>query len=348
MVGGALLLGIAATTRIEGVVYLLASLLMLDLRVLAAGLRRHPVAGAFSLLGVAGLGALQMYFVLQFNFGNCPQLPTLEAMLSPLEYGGDLVTALVIVGVLSGFLLRRHLGLRAGIAMLLVTVPVAFSAFPIALHRFVPVFALQAMIAGLGAHALTAWLPATRRWRSITALPGILLACFMFLEQRGHLEKPYVFTEEYDLVRRHLAPRGVPVKDCALMAFKPTMDTDLHDFAQVVPHTRLIECNSTDCTKALIEGGCFYYVRSATCYFHADGQAAACAPTGNRSRTCLSEPCEAFESSARLELVEVRTLDLWDTFGESHWNYPQWAEIGLFRVYPKGLDRTGPVAEELS
>jgi hypothetical protein len=340
IVGGGSLLGIAATVRIEGAVILAASLAMLDVRALAEGARRHRAAAVFTLLTIAGLVALQMHFAWQFNLANVPGMPTLEAMLSPLRYSGDLVTALVIVGVLSGFLMPCRLGLGAGIAMLVVTMPVAFSAFPIALHRFVPVFALQAMIAGIGAYALTAWLPVTRRWSWLAAVPGILLACALFLEQRGHLTKPYVFTEEYDLVRRHLVPRGVPVKGCTLLSFKPAMDTALHDFAQVVPHTTLLECNTTDCAQALVEGGCFYYVRSATCYLHTDGQAAACGHAGNRSRVCLSPRCAAFEAGVRLEPIEVRTLDIGDTFAESHWNYPQRAEIGLFRVYPKTVDPT--------
>ena len=343
--GGGVLLGVAATVRIEGFVLLLASFLMLDLRMVMDGVRRHRIVAVSTLLAIAALVAVQIYFVLRYNRGNFPPM-TFDSVTWLLAYNGRIFAALVVIGAGAGIVTRRWLGLFALIAMLVVIAPVGHSMHVAALHRLVPACALQAMIAGIGAYSLMVWAPRTGAWGWLATVPGTLVAFSLLAQHWNDLTRPYVFTEEYDLVRGHLAPGGVPPQHCTLIAFKPESDIDIHDFGQVVPGMRVLDCATSGCLAELSVGGCFYYVRSVTCYFHPAGVPPACAVAGITERGdhlgCMNERSASFERSVELEPVEVRTIDIWNTFAEASRNYPQRAEIGLFRVRPK------PVAQHQS
>jgi hypothetical protein len=342
MLGGFVLLGIAATARIEGFVLLLAAGLMLDPRVVIRGVRRDPMAAVFSLLVVAVLGAVQMYFLLVPYIRVLP-VPGLDNLVDdalwPVTRCGGLFTVLIVLGALSGVVTRRWLGLFTFVAMLIVVAPVVHSTHSTAMHRLVPACALQALVAAIGAYTLTAWIPSTSRWRWLAAIPGVAAAALIAGQQRADLTRPYVFTEEYELVRRHLAPAGASPRDCTLMAFPPAFDYDIHDFAQVVPEMRVLDCREADCRAASSTAGCFYYVRSAACYFHPGGVPPACSAARTTEAAdrfaCLNEASASFERSVDLEPIEVRTIALRDTFADFVPNYPERAEIGLFRVAPK-------------
>lgn len=336
LLGGGLFLGIAATLRVEGIVFLIASLLMLDARALIQGARRHRFIAAWVGLVVAALIAVQMHFVFGTNVGNFPPVPTAAVMLATLTRS-NLLAALTIAGVLSVAVTRRWLGPWAFAALLVVLAPVAYSTHATALHRLVPALALQAMLAGIGAYALTAWIRWPRGWGWLASLPGVLAAGSILRLGYDELTKPYVFTEEYSLVRRHLAPDGASRSDCVLMTFNSSVkaDADLHDFRQVVPGMRVHDCLSVDCAAAVSESGCFYYVRSVGGYFHPAGVPPGCrAGATENLHDCLNKASAAFESAVRLEAVEVRTVDVWQTFAEFSRNYPAHVEIGLFRVRP--------------
>jgi hypothetical protein len=332
--GGIALLGIAATTRGEGAVLLPASVLLLDVRVLADVLRRHSVVTALSFIVVVVLVAVQMYAILLLHLGNVPEIPDRGSLMWPILHHGPAFTSLVAIGVLSGIVTRQRFGLLAFLAMLIVAAPVARSVFTVGLHRLVPACALQSMIAGIGAYSLTAW-PPPGIWRRLAVIPGVAVAFLVLSRHWSELTRPYVFTEQYDLVRRHLAPGGASAPGCTLMAFPPPRDVDLHDFGQVVPEMRVLDCTVTDCAGELRDGGCFYYVRSAAGYFHEAGIPPGCARTGMMGPDdlpCLNEASASFERSVELDPVEVRTVDISGTFGEAEGSYPQQAEIGLFRV----------------
>jgi hypothetical protein len=70
LVGGAVLLGIAATSRAEGSLYLLASLLLIDVRTLVAAARRHFGPAVLSVCAVLVLVAVHIYFA--FRLTCCP------------------------------------------------------------------------------------------------------------------------------------------------------------------------------------------------------------------------------------------------------------------------------------
>ncbi|MEO8601924.1 MAG: hypothetical protein ABI629_05055, partial [bacterium] len=272
--GGAVLLGIAATTRMEGLVFLAAAALLLDLRQLLAAARRHPDATRAGLLAMALFVTLQMAVLLPLHLGGPTSLGGLipsshalyESAIWPASYNAGIFTRLVSLGALFGLVTRGHLGLWAFLAMLIVLAPVADSWIlgPIALHRMIPACALQTLLAGLGAYGLTAWIPLPSRWGWLRVLPGAALAVAVLVQQRDTLTRPYVFTQEYDLVRRNLPPDGAAHRGCTLLTFNwlAGYDIDLHNIAQVVDDMRVVDCRARDCRAEAMRGPCVYYVRS--------------------------------------------------------------------------------------
>jgi hypothetical protein len=342
LVGGAGLLGIAATLRLEGVLVLVASAVMLDRRILLAAARQNRTAAGLSLLLVAGLGALQMVVFLPSTIGGTlmyvpegPPFQTLELFLWPIRHNGIVFAALVAIGVASGIAPKQRLGLLAFVAMLPVAVPVLNSTQATGLHRLIPTCALQALVAGMGAHAATTWLLARRRWRWLAPLPG-LAAFYILFMNRGELTKSYFFNEEYALVRSHLGERA---EGCGLFVLQAREDEDIHNFHDVVPNMIVVDCRVRDCSAAVSNDRCWYYLRSAAAYFHDAGLPATCSAPGGAAgadRTgCLNEPAASFEKSVRLEAVEVRLIDVGGTFPDLTPRYPERMEIGLFRVRPQ-------------
>jgi hypothetical protein len=268
-----------------------------------------------------------------------PPLRQWDDFLWPMRANGPLYPWLVAAGAISGVVTRRWLGVGAALALLLLVAPVVHSTHVTAVHRLVPAAALQAILAGLGAHALLAWIPAGNRWRWMLALPGCLFALSVLSEQRERLTRPYVFTEQYALVRRHLGPAADVDRRCTLLAFPPDSDLDIHKFDPVVPHLRVVDCRTADCVGEVARGGCVYYVRSATCYYHPAGVPPACSSDARAGqpglRECLSPPSRAFEDAVALDAVERRTIDIGGTFAEVGNRYPRRAEVGLFRARPK-------------
>lgn len=353
MFAGAGLLGIAATVRIEGAVFLVASLLLLDVRVLIGAARRYPSAVLVSLLAVVVQLAVHMAVLFPFHLGGptpvsavIPRFDWLvEDAVWPARYNDPLFMLLVWVGAVAGLLPRFRLGLFGYIAMLVVLAPVVHSGHAIAMHRLIPACALQALVAGMGAYGLTEWIPRGRRWRWMAAVPGAALAVLVLVQNRDELTRPYVFTEEYDLVRGHLVPGGVPVEGCSVLVFGSIVpqDIDIHDFRQVVPELRVVDCLQVDCLAEIGRGDCFYYVRSAGAYFHPAGVPEACVAAGvgagGDRLACLNEPSAAFERAVDLRAVEVKSIDILPTFPDRKANYPEKAEVGLFRVAAKGAGR---------
>lgn len=350
MFAGAGLLGIAATARIEGAVFLVAALLVLDVRGLIAAAGRHPRAVLASLLAVSVQLAVHMAVLFPFHVSGPTPISAVippfdwlfEDAVWPVRYNDRVFTVLVWVGALAGVLPRYRFGLLAYSAMIVVLAPVAHSGHAIAMHRLVPACALQALVAGMGAYSLTAWIPRGRRWPWVATLPGAAVALLILVQNSDELTRPYVFTEEYDLVRRHLVHGNVPVRDCRVLVFSSIVpqDIDIHDFRQVLPGMSVVDCQRADCVSELSKGDCFYYVRSAGAYFHPAGVPEACVASGVTAAgdrlSCMNEPSASFERSVDLHAVEVRIIDILSTFPDRKANYPEKAEVGLFRVRAKG------------
>ena len=344
LLGGGVLLGIAATARVEGLVVLLASAVLLEPRRLLASARAVPRVAIAAILIVALLGALQASAIAEGFLGNSPAGSLTQVFKGLLidvvwsnAYSPASLTALIWLGALIGIRKRFRLGLCAFIAALIVAAPIVTSTnWVAALHRMVPACSMQAIVAGIGAYSLTAWLPLEKRRRWLATLPGILLACHTVVAGRSTLIERHAYNEEYDIVRTHLAPGGIPLPQCTLMILRsPTGDSlDLWSFAQVVPRLRVVECSQVDCAKELSRGGCFYYLRTTASYFHPDGVPRSCAVEIG-SVDCVNEETVAVESLMELEPVEARIAKVAGNVPWERERYPARASLGLFRARPR-------------
>ncbi len=342
LLGGAVLLGVAATTRIEGLVIVAASMLLLDLRPIWTRARADPLLTAFGALVAASLVAVQMFAQLHHFWGMPGSRDPISSILTEAvrlgSYSSVSFERLVWFGAAIGILPRFRLGLRAFLATVIVVAPVAPSSDWIpALHRLVPTCAVQTIVAGMGAYGLAAWLPSASRRLWLATAPGVGLALWMLLQTRGALSEPYPFTAAYDIIRAHLAPRGVPSADCTLMAFNPSVDSlDLHDIGQVVPPIRALDCSRVDCVAELHSDDCLFYFRTTTAYRHAGRVPTACtaaAATGLADPgACLSPAAARLESAMEMTPVETRVVRLADRIPASSLDYPAEVAIGLFRV----------------
>lgn len=351
LLGGGLLLGIAATTRMEGPLILPASLLLLKPGDLLAGARADPLLASFAALAVASLLAVHLYLGLpSFVDPQHPSsaigefLPSIETLFADAVwiawYAFRPFVWLVWLAAVLGVLPRFRLGLGASIGSLLLAAPVTRSAewLP-ALHRLVPACALQSIAAGMGAYVLTAWLRPRGRAGWLLALPGSILAVAMFVETRATLTEPHPFTQEYDLIRKYLAPHGSALTDCTLLTLRrPSLDSlDLHDPAQVAPPVRVLDCSRTDCIDVVARGGCFYYYRTTEAFLHRHALPPGCTASG-ASAECLNAEARTLEGRLALEPVELRWTTIAAKIHRADHYYPEHAPLGLFRVraaYPE-------------
>jgi hypothetical protein len=121
--------------------------------------------------------------------------------------------------------------------------------------------------------------------------------------------------------------------ECTLLSVGRAMDTDIHDFSQVLPGMRSTHCEQEDCVRLVSEGGCFYYVRSLNCYFSEVGTPAPCFERGRTPAgdvfACINPRCAQ---------VDIFAAFPWSPF------WPRFADIGLYRV--QGLRRTAAASGE--
>jgi hypothetical protein len=259
----------------------------------------------------------------------------LAAWLFSFDYNDPLFVLLVFVGIVVGSVYGRlRLALCAVIAALVVVWPVSTPTLGYwTVHRLVPACAMQVIAVGVGASWLREALPfgLGRRWGALAPAVGLalLLAARTQDEVRGH----NAITDEFWLLRSHLAPNGVVEPECTLLAFGRQMDSDFHDFRQIVPGTHWVRCENQDCAQTRIDSECVYYLRSLNCY-NAEKATGRCLdqgsqPEGDRS-SCLDPRCARLEGSLALSVVEERTTDLHAAFRNDVW--PHFVDIGLYRV----------------
>jgi len=337
---GAVLLGIAATCRAEGSLYLVASLFLLDWRAVAGAVRRHSSVAAVSIAVVAGMLAIQIpAVVFAHGQGNGPGgLPVtmpraadlVRETLVAATYRDRVFMGLVVVGAALGVLSRRlRIGLGAAIGAMIIMVPMLKSSdWIVTQHRLVPVCALQCIAAGIGASGVAVWL-SSRSYRGwLAAVPAMCAAGFVLATHARDLRMPYVPQQEYAMVRDHLVSAS---PDCTLLSFPAhDGDIDLHDYGQVVPNLHVVDCRKVDCREPPRTGGCTYYVRSLSCYWLEDGQPHDCAGSG----ACIAADCAAVERAFALEPIDERIVAARSTFPDR--SYPETAKVGLYRVVGAG------------
>src|SRR5438132_5199501 len=187
---GAVLLGIAATCRAEGSLYLVASLFLLDPRALAGTVRRHPFIAAFSVAIVGAMVAVQVpAVVFAHGKGEGPSgLPftiphaadVVRETLLAETYRDRVFVVLLDVGAALGVVsppLRVGLGAALGARVIMIPMRTP-GEWVIAQHRLVPVCALQSIAAGIGATALAVWFSSRSNRGWLAAAPAVFAACY--------------------------------------------------------------------------------------------------------------------------------------------------------------------------
>jgi hypothetical protein len=348
---GAALLGIAATCRMEGSLFLVASLFMLDARALFREMRRFPAAAVEAIVLVGGLIAIQMHYLLESHVSRAehmarfvPRIRDLlqDVLLQP-ESEGPVFAALLVAGAIAGLTAQSwRLGAGAVLGAFLVIAPVTGTgSWIVARHEMVPGCALRVLAAGVGAAWLLSPIARLRRFGWLSALPGALAAGWLFWSHRAALQEKFLFNQEYEMVRNAFGPSGSAGSGCVLLALSSEGDLDVHHFEQVVPDTRVVDCRTTDCAEAFSWSPCTWYLRSVGCYRGPADPPTCREGTGDPQRRpeCLNPRCLRLESAALLQAVDVRTVDVYSTFPVPE-TYPPGAVIGLYRASARGTGDT--------
>ena len=350
LVGAAGLLGIAATCRPEGGLFLAASLVMLDLRPLLRAVRVHRGAAALGVAIVVGLLAAEIRFIFAGHIGG-GQLPVddttvaevLKAGLWSTDFNDPLIVVLAIAGGVAGLVDRRlRVGLAALVGALIVVWPFGGTTYGgyIVLHRLSATCALQVISAGIGATWIASWLPATLRERPVALVPGAAAALYLLVAHRSEIHDQMGLSDEFWMLRNHLAPNGVVDTECKLVWVGRNMDTDIHNFEDVVPGMEGIRCQERDCLAEIAKGGCFYYMRGLNCFYSETPTKLDClregkTPTGGYL-ACIDPECVRVETALQLDLVEQRTVDVHTVWNYDHGagepHYPLAADVALYSV----------------
>jgi hypothetical protein len=173
--GGAVLLGLAATSRAEGCLYLVASLFLVDARALLTAIQRHKTVAVLSTCVGLGLMALHAHYCFPSHVAPGATLPSigpvrplkvLRAAVYSVDFNDPVLVGLMWLGALAGVVDRRfRIGLQATLATFIVVWPMAehtTEGFTV-IHRLVPTCALQVIAAGVGAAWLTSSFPSRLR-----------------------------------------------------------------------------------------------------------------------------------------------------------------------------------------
>jgi hypothetical protein len=317
IVGGILLLGFAAVCRQEGPLVLFISALILDLRALWTRARAHMAATIIAGILLAGLLTAQYFVIILPALPHGDLLPSSHPIqlkedvlvgLAQRGLGGPVLAVLVPLGALIALFFRRF---RFGLGMLLGAI---FWVFPfgdtyiggeMGVYYYVPTLALQAILAGLAVGAATVFIVRVLRLpRWSATLPGGIAALAIVASSTSFLAESNAVADEFELVRKVLAPGGKVATDCSIVGITFAADIDLHSFTTILPGMDVTYCNLQDCRPVLAQKKCLYYVRSLTCWFSPEKRGVdMSAPKPQDFEKTLAPNCARLEQA--LDLSEV-------------------------------------------
>jgi hypothetical protein len=160
---------------------------------------------------------------------------------------------------------------------------------------------------------------------------GLIWALNVFASHAGEIGSPNAVSEEFWMLRNHLAPRGIVDTRCTLLSFEPQVDSDIRHFSQVLPGMTTIQCERQDCARLASEDGCFFFLRPIGCYSFESGTRPECLEHGRPTLPCIQPRCFQLEGELQLSAIEEHTVDAEAMFGNSPW-LPKKLDIGLYRV----------------
>src|SRR5262249_20329940 len=150
---------------------------------------------------------------------ECTAAATLTAAFWSTDYNDVLIAALMLVGAVAGIVTKRlRIGLGAAAATLVVVWPFCGTTYGgyIILHRFSAGCGLQVIAAGIGVAWITSWLPGMLRRHWTAVLPGVAAALYLLVVHRHEIHDQIGLSDEFWMLRNHLAPGGVVDKNCKL------------------------------------------------------------------------------------------------------------------------------------
>jgi hypothetical protein len=282
--GGLACLGVAGALRIEALAYSGLALLLVDWRAIAS----EPEGRGSRALGLAGGGLVAAALILA-NFllqrqswssevhaytsawwhPDTLDLPLQKPVLGPfsdVRYSGDgLLRALTWVGLVGGLVRARSRVLvavtSAVIAVLCLYVLRPAAASHVNEHRYVVLWALQAVLVGVGAAAPTATAPT--RWRPALAAAAVAVLVTVPLVHLDELAAEYAYNTEYDLVHDHVRPDARSGR-CALLYFNDG-DIGLNNPEGIAPGIDATVCLDSSCGDAVRPGQCAFLLWGQGC-----------------------------------------------------------------------------------
>lgn len=253
---GFVCLGIAGALRIEGAAYVGVSLLLIDWRGISRAVHAHPKARSATVVAIALALTLTAGNLMsrRFSWGaELSQQASVAGGLSELLSGWDRGPLFDVAHAGDGFFLACFwLGVVAAIArrrfhgVLWVAAAAALLSrfvlhpdrliWPSIAHRFNVVWALQAVVAAVGAAWVLELLPRPAPRQAAAVAFAVAAVAALPLRHLDELRHEHEFNTEYELVKRHVQPRSA-AGPCRLLYFNDG-DMGLNNPGVIVPGVR--------------------------------------------------------------------------------------------------------------
>jgi hypothetical protein len=352
---GIFLLTLAALMRIEGLIYIAATPLLLGMTACRAVVRRSlpfllgalVMAAAIAFHYVTklptwgfeegGLGGFVFHdsknqFSLPWEFFSFLILsPMVVNLLWPLYF---LLGLLPVFAALKDRELRWALGVfGAYILVALVKTPAPDSLDPGSIHRMIPGSMLRLMIYGAGATVVIDFFKST--WSRRMAWEMLLALCVMTpLANLDFMKERFSFNADFELLGEIRRDAGLSGSKCTLLMVLPETDLGVKNPERAVPGMKIADCtNPESCIREAAAGGCVYYFRNTWCYL---GTYSMC-PEYLEGRPKIINPCLILENSLELEKIREMEVDFKSSYpGVGSEKCRDKGVLGAYRVVSVG------------
>ncbi len=346
LVAGIILLGFAAFLRPEGIVFVLAALLVMDRRLITS-IKAHPwvlTSFAFLLLfiplGLFSETSKVEYFLANwhrhFNWSSffmtnfatrllMVVLPLRDTYLPVWRFSlsGLLMRILIGFGLFAAVPTLRSSARRLFMAGLMAAAPVYLLCEPyIAIYAGdnLPAITFMTGVAGIGLYDISRRLKPVSR--PLVVLFALLAGVLMISENLGWIRKHLCFQTEYSILVSH---RGLFRGHCVLLTWdKQDQDLGLYSYPDL-DGCRVMNCYGRSCKIPEPSTMSVFYFRDTSCLIRRAGVF----PSKNTPDVRGPVPaCAIFERHMVLKPVDVRQVGI----DLNRYVIPRSGKIGLFRV----------------
>jgi hypothetical protein len=344
---GILFLGIAATVRIDGPVYALASVPLLGAGALGriAGRPRAAAAGLAAALALLGIQAAFKFSAWRGEFleyagsGPWPEaaagflLGALRRIWSAGDYArwtGRIVAAFFYAGIAVGIVRPGGRWTLWALAVMLLLEQFCYGSggptTPLLLHRSIPAFAVQCLICGAAAGWLARIASGFQWGRAAAVLLAAVITAAVPAANAGFLSREFAFNSEFRLVNAARADAAEGNQKCPLVFVRSNTDLGFPNPETLLPGWTVFPCDENEitpaeCVREASDQDCAYYLRTGACFRNA-GSGAWWPP--NRY-------CAEVESRLKLEKILEIPADMHQSYGESE-TVQRRALLGLYHL----------------